>query len=106
MNQEEAQRQMIWQIEEFGRESIKLFHDEGVKLGLFRPEDHDIVFESLRQQAEGKIVKELQEHFDEHHKEGSVCEDQDTIGQVYDLEVATDGKVTVKGKKSKGGTLN
>jgi hypothetical protein len=95
----QQESELLWRIEEFGREAIRIFFKEGMDMGLFKPEDHDIIMESLRQKAEISLIEKLQEHFDEHHKEGTECEDYDVLAERFILEKNSEGKVKVISRK-------
>jgi hypothetical protein len=95
----QQESEMLWRIEEFGRQSIQIFFKEGLEMGLFKPEDHDIVMESLKQKAEIHLIEEIQKHFDEHHKEGTECEDYDVLAERFILEKDDEGKVKVVSRK-------
>ena len=106
MEQAVSTGSLLQVLEVFGMQSIRAYHDEGVLLALHKPEDHDIIIESMRQKSEAKLIKELQSHFDEHFEKGATCNDYDIIAESFELTKDDKGKITVVKRKTACQVLN
>jgi deoxyadenosine/deoxycytidine kinase len=98
----------LWQVEQFGYEAIRLFFDKGVDLGGRRIIKKAIIMEALNQDAETKMIADIQAHFDEHFEAGETCPDIEQVKKIFDIEEdPVTGRVTVlKYKSIKGEVLH
>ena len=87
--------ELLWSMEQLGRAAIQTYHDKGVELKLFEDAYHSVIMDALQQDAEQKMVDEIQKHFDEHFEKKEPCPDLEQLEKMFKLEVNTEGRTIV-----------
>ena len=104
--QDMSNEAILLAMEEFAQKAIRMYHAQGVKLGLFITEDYNIIMDAIGQEAAKKVIEELQKHFDEHFDKGETCNDLVGIEKMFNLTTGPDGHVTVVSRKEEKEGMN